>query len=402
VRILHLIDPASPSGGPGTMRLAAEALPRIAQADHDVLIIGNRRHLELARRCGLDPRGRLGAPLNRARMAQGPLRSFLRAWERDRGRYDLVHAWTLPSAGLARRTAGRRPVLASAMVAYGPRHRGEGLRMPRGPRRAAPPVLAATPVVRAELVAAGWKGERVAVLPPAADVEAISPEQRVLLRERWGADETTYVVALMGEPPAWADGRFAINALGRVALTGKDIRLLLHHRATSESDLRRWLGKLGIGGFVMIDDAVAEPWRVAAGLDAALVATRRGSQPTEPAMAPILWAMAAGVPVVAPVDEGAPGPIEDGVNGRLYPAGDFNRVAACMLELYDDARAAARLGAAARETVERRYGVDAFAARLDAVYAQCADGEPVKTRDSHPISAGEIPAVASPALERQK
>jgi glycosyltransferase involved in cell wall biosynthesis len=392
VRILHLIDPASPGGGPSTLRLAAEALPRLPRAQHDVLIVGNGRHLDLARRCGLDPCGRLGAPLNRARMAAAALRSFLRAWERQRGRYDLLHAWTLPSAGLARLVADRRPVLAGAMVSHGACRSGRGLRLPAGLRRRRPPVLAATPVVRAELTSAGWPPELVSVLPPAADAETISPEQRVLLRGAWGADETTFVVALLGEPAAWADGRFAISVMGRVALTGKDVRLLLHPRATSESDLRRWLDKLGIGGFVVIDDAAAEPWRIAAGLDAALVASRRGSQFIEPAVAPILWAMAGGVPVVAPTAGGGSGLIEEGITGLLYRAGDYNRAAARVLELYDDARGAARLGAAARASVERRHGVDAYADRLGAVYEQCAGGRSVHVPEPEPETSAAAQA----------
>ena len=217
MRILHLIDPASPGGGPGTLRLAAEALSRSAIAAHDVLIVGNSRHRDLARRCGLETRGRLGAPLNRAALAQGGLRSFLRACEPVNGRYDLLHAWTLSAAGLAALGAGRRPLLATAF---------DGLvSRPLRRRVRSVPVLVAADAVRRDLEADGWDPGLISLLPPGVDREAIGLEHRGLLRERWGADETTFVVGLLGEPPARLDGVLAMNALGRVALTGKDVRL---------------------------------------------------------------------------------------------------------------------------------------------------------------------------------
>jgi len=291
VRILHLIDPASPGGGPGTLRLAAEALSRSAIAAHDVLIVGNSRHRDLARRCGLETRGRLGAPLNRPLLARGGLRSFLRACESVNGRYDLLHAWTLSAAGLGVRGAGQRPLLATAI---------DGLvSRPLLRRVQSVPVLAATDPVRRDLEAVGWDPGLLSLLPPGVDRKAIGLEQRALLRERWGADETTFVAGLLGEPPARIDGVLAMNALGRVALSGKDVRLVLHHEATSPYDLRRWLVRLGLSEFVVVDDAAVEPWRVVAGLDAALVATRCGHRVAEPSVMPVLWAMAAGVPVVA-------------------------------------------------------------------------------------------------------
>jgi len=373
VRILHLIDPASPGGGPGTLRLVAEALARTVGADHDVLIVGNSRHLRLARRCGLKARGRLGAPLNRPSLARSGLRSYLAASEAVGRGYDLLHAWTLSAAGLGIREAAGRPLLATAVA--GPVSR------PLLRRVLSVPVLATTAAVRGDLEAAGWAS---GLLSPGVDREAIDPQQRVLLRERWGADETTFVAGLVGEPPAWADGRLAINALGRLALSGRDVRLVLHHEATAPDDLRRWLGKLGLGNIVVIDDAVVEPWRIVAGLDAALLANGIRARAAEPSVTPVLWAMAAGLPVVAEATASILGLIEDGASGLLFAPGDTNGAAACLLGVHDRRREAVRIGDAARAMVERRFDVADFAARLDAVYEQCVKGEPIRVPEVAP------------------
>jgi glycosyltransferase involved in cell wall biosynthesis len=376
VRILHLIDPASPGGGPGTLRLAAEALARLADAHHDVLIIGNSRHRELARRCGLVTRGRLGAPLNRPGLARRGLRSFLRACEPVSGRYHLVHAWTMSAAGLGALAAGRRPLLATAVdgqVSWADRRRLRAV-----------PVLAGTAAVGRDLEAAGWSPRLLSLLPPGVDHDAIGLEQRGLLRERWGADATTFVVGLLGEPAARLDGVLAMNAVGRVALSGKDVRLVLHHEATARHDLRRWMDRLGTGNFVVVDDAVAEPWRVVAGLDAALVATRSGPDATGTSVLPMLWAMAAGVPVVAESGHAISGIIDEGTGGLLFESGDVNEAAACLLRRYDRASAVTGIAEAARDMIEKRFDIAGFAARLDAVYDQCVRGEPIRVPESAP------------------
>jgi glycosyltransferase involved in cell wall biosynthesis len=370
VRILHLIDPASPGGGPGTLRLAAEALSRSGGADHDVLIVGNSRHRALAGRCGLETRGRLGAPLNRPALARGGLRSFLRACEPVHGRYDLVHAWTLSAAGLGALVAGRRPLLATAVAGRVTR--------PVLRRLRSVPVLAATDSVRRDLEAAGWDPGLLSLLPPGVDRDGIGLEQRGLLRERWGADETTFVAGLLGEPPARLDGVLAMNALARVALSGKDVRLVLHHEATAPHDLRRWLGRLRLGEFVVVDDAAAEPWRIVAGLDAALIASRCGHRAAGASVTHLLRAMAAGVPVVAEAAHSFTGIIDHGTSGLLFEPGDINGAAAGLLHVYDRGREAGELGDAARAVVDQRFDIAGFAARLDAVYEQCVRGEPIR------------------------
>ncbi|MHC4420685.1 MAG: glycosyltransferase [Planctomycetota bacterium] len=380
MRILHLIDPASPAGGPGTLRLAAEALARTAGADHDVLIVGNSRHLRSARRCGLKTRGRLGAPLNRPSLARSGLRSYLAASETVGRGYDLLHVWTLSAAGLAVMEAAGRPVLATAVA-------GSAASVPRTLRRRllSVPVLAATAALGGDLEAAGWAS---GLLSPGVDRGAIDPQQRVLLRERWGADETTFVAGLVGEPPAWADGRLALNALGRVALSGRDVKLVLHHEATAPDDLRRWLSRLGLSDIVVMDDAVVEPWRIVAGLDAALVANGIRARAAAPSVTPVLWAMAAGLPVVAEATASIRGLINDGASGLLFAPSDTHGAAAHLLWAHDHSREAARIGDAAQATVERRFGVGGFAARLDAVYEQCVKGEPICVPEVAPEPTG--------------
>jgi len=80
----------------------------------------------------------------------------------------------------------------------------------------------------------------------------------------------------------------------------------------------------------------------------------------------LLEAMAVGLPVVATEIDGPVEILKEGVNGRLVPDDDPDRLAEALGELIGDRQAARGLGAAARERVLRDYGPDALARRLEA------------------------------------
>ncbi len=362
MRILHLVDPAAPGGGPCTLKLVAETLARVG-GRHDVLIAGTSEHVALARRCGLTPLGRIRAPLNRPTLARSAIGRVLRHRERWGGRFDVIHGWTPSAAAAAVLATRRHPILATA--AAGCRTAGVDLGMIA---RRGVPVLAATPATAARLLAGGYPPQLVTVLRPAVDPASVSMEHRRLLRESWGADETTFVIAHFGEPGPATDGVHAMLAAGRAALTGKDVRIVIDHRVAPASD-RMTLLRAGLTDLVVIDDRVSEPWRVVAGLDAACTLQRRRRRelwsPELPG--PLLWAMAAGVPVIAETRHAGDW-LEDGSTGLVTANGDSNRTAARILDLSDDPARARRIGAGGRVLVARQFASDAFARRLVAAW----------------------------------
>jgi glycosyltransferase involved in cell wall biosynthesis len=73
----------------------------------------------------------------------------------------------------------------------------------------------------------------------------------------------------------------------------------------------------------------------------------------------LLEAMACGKAVVSTAVSGALDVIEDGVNGLLVPVGSPERLASAVCHLLSDAQLRARLGRAARRTVETRFSWEA-------------------------------------------
>ncbi len=388
MKILHLIDPGAAEGGPCTLRLLSEALCRLGGVN-DVLLIGTARQRELAARCGLKVVGSLGASVRHVALGRTALGRFLRASETAAAGYDLVHAWSLRGAALAGRAIRGRRVVASVL---GPPVLGRAAGLP--PRAlgrisaGVGRVLAASPAVRDTCEAAGIDGALLSVVRPGVDHTAIDPDDRAALRRRWDADQDTLVVGLLGEPADNCDARTAATAISRVALTGKDVRLLVHPDAIARTGVRAWLGKLAMSGLLLVDDEVVQPWRVASGLDAALIITRYPSS-----VLPVLWAMAAGVPVMVEATAAMRQIVPSALSGLLFAPGDFNAVSEYILRLFDDV-ADGRLGPAFGDRVAKSFSADAHAERLGDVYRQLAGGDrntgtcPGAKRRGVPLSAG--------------
>jgi glycosyltransferase involved in cell wall biosynthesis len=83
----------------------------------------------------------------------------------------------------------------------------------------------------------------------------------------------------------------------------------------------------------------------------------------------LVEAMAAAVPVVAAAVGGIPELVVDGVNGFLVAPGDSASLARALHSLLADRALAARVGAAARESVRLRHAAERALPRLEELYA---------------------------------
>ena len=82
----------------------------------------------------------------------------------------------------------------------------------------------------------------------------------------------------------------------------------------------------------------------------------------------LLESMAAGVPVVATQVGGSVETIEDGVSGLLVAPRDAAALADAVLRILGDAAFGARLAAAGRERIERRFSRERMVRETEALY----------------------------------
>jgi hypothetical protein len=126
-------------------------------------------------------------------------------------------------------------------------------------------------------------------------------QDRAALRERWGVDEGTRVIALIGDRFDHIDTSEAtmcialtVEALRATQPDRADVRLLFHSLANRRAEAAQLSELLSFDCHVIQDEAIAMPWSVLPACDAALCPL-----PDEAGVS-LLWAQAMGVPVLTP------------------------------------------------------------------------------------------------------
>ena len=379
--------------------LAADAVGRLDHHCHDVLVIGGASQMLLAARCGLRPLGGVAPTLGRTGLARRGLARFLRAQESIHGPYDCLHAWTMPAAALAASVAPNTPIIAGPVT--NPPGASMSKRAMKRINHCAVRVLCATPGLQRDWIANGVDPLLVTSSGPGVDADRVAPEDCAMLRSRWDADETTFVVGLLGEPAQCIDVQTAVMAAVRVTYTGRSVKLLTHHETGLRRQAANWAQRVGLGDLLVVEDDLAQPWTVAPGLDAALIVGRRPS--TAPlrnsscGLLPGVWAMAAGVPIIADRAQPIAEVLEDECSGLLVDRGDVNAIARSILQLHDDAALSKQLSQAAKQLVNDRFDADTFAKSLDDVYHQVFRGQRVVTKAESacpPVKVAEKPAAS--------
>jgi len=395
-RILHLADPSWPGGGPCALRMLALASARLTHDNHVTLVLGNRADLEVARRCGVDPIGHVPLPGGFAPLARRSLARAVRAIVASAGDFAIVHAWSPRAALLCDACPGARAVATCAIAPVEGMHAELlGAALTARPM----PLLASTTSVRHELLALGVEPSLVTTLPPGVDTRAPDPPLRRRVRRRWGVDDRTFVLGLVGDPVEWTDARGAVFLLSLLRAAGHQAHLVMHPHANRGDHMVRWGAPLGFDRHMTLDPEVAKPWSIAPALDVALLLGDEttaieprplgsplslllgGGRPSRPmaGVLPLLWTGAAGVPALAEASLAAAGIIEEGVTGLLVEPRRIEAAARRLMTLLEDPQTRGRLGNAARARIAETHAISAMTVRLRQVYDCLVAGRRVPT-----------------------
>lgn len=156
-----------------------------------------------------------------------------------------------------------------------------------------------------------------------------------------------------------------VEAFGRVAKSRPDWSLTILGEGPDRPALERQVRAAGLLGRVHLPGNVAEPMRILPHADAFVLSSRY-----EGFGMALVEAMAAGLPVVSfACPSGPPAIIRDGIDGRLVSPGEIPALAAALAGLMDDPVERRRLGAAAREAVQR-YAPARVSAQWDELLAR--------------------------------
>lgn len=251
--------------------------------------------------------------------------------------YEVIHAhgWRAGHHVLSTRTPGRPVVvslhdLASLTPLHSHHHRPtvQRLAAEHAIRAQADHLLADTSEELFELLSLGASAASVSVIPPAVDLSRFCPGAATK------APLQPVVLALGTLDPWLAEALPAV-------LAAADARLVT---CTLEEDPDRRLAALRRSDVAVCSDGAL------AGAVAALEA------------------MASGVPVIAAKAGALADVVVDGVTGHLVEPGHADQLADAMASTLRDAANRVRLGSAARDRAEARFGFDRSAERTGELY----------------------------------
>jgi PEP-CTERM/exosortase A-associated glycosyltransferase len=229
--------------------------------------------------------------------------------------------------------------------------------------------------LRQSIIQRGIAPEKVTIIPNGVDPENFSPTSELdpHLAARLGTTGKT-VLGFIGSFYAYEGLDLLLRTLSKILISNNEIRFLLIGGGPEESGLRALTQTLGLTGHVAFVGRVQRD-RVPDHYDLIdiLVYPRKSTRLTE-LVTPLkpLEAMAKARVVLAS-DVGGHGElIEDGKTGFLFKADDPDDLSRRLLELFADRSQWPRVGASAREFVQKERRWASAVARYKGVYERAS------------------------------
>lgn len=259
--------------------------------------------------------------------------------------HGLTPAWLAGAQRHARLVASRR-------VAYPLARNRFALARYRHAHR----IVAVSRFVEDSVLAAGFKSHQVEVIYDGVELPPLpGRDERLQARRRFNLpnSDACPLLGCVGYLLPEKGQEFLIRALPLLQERYPNVRLLLAGDGPCRTRLEKLARDLGVSPNVQFAGFVDDIGQVYRALDVFVFPSL-----AEPLGSSLLSAMSYGLPAVAVAQGAAPEVIENGRNGFLVDAPDPGAIAAAVSRLLDDSALSAKLGIAARETIEQRFSVD--------------------------------------------
>jgi glycosyltransferase involved in cell wall biosynthesis len=262
------------------------------------------------------------------------------------------------------------PVVVASIRDRGPYLTAMQRRVQRHVCRLADCVLVNAEAVKSWLVADGYDGSRIVVIPNGVDLSRFAmPADRAQLRHALGMPATVKLVAVVSRLAALKGIEDFIDAAALVARRHDDVRFLvvgepspINNRAYVD-DLQSRARDRGLTDRVIFTGLRSDVPALLSAVDVSVMPSLN-----EALSNVLLESMAAGAAVVATDVGGTAEALVDGNNGVLIPPGNPTVMADAIVRLVDNPAYARELGENARRTIRDRYSLDRMVASTETLY----------------------------------
>lgn len=218
--------------------------------------------------------------------------------------------------------------------------------------------------LRQEFASAGIRRSKLIVVHNGVDVRTSSSDTGRTRREL-GVDE---VALLLTAVAVFREGKgidVLLRAVARIADSFPSMRVLVAGEGPKREEWELLARGLGIDSRVIWTGFRRDVGDLLEASDLFVHPTLADAFPTV-----VLEAMAAGLPVIASRVGGVPEIVEDGVTGKLVPAGNDQALAEAIAEALRNSSWRRDAGVAARERARREFSIEGWIDRLERLYAE--------------------------------
>ncbi|HSB70237.1 MAG TPA: glycosyltransferase family 4 protein [Candidatus Methylomirabilis sp.] len=225
--------------------------------------------------------------------------------------------------------------------------------------------------LRGELVGAGFPADRVLQIPNGVDVDRFRPASDVAdVRTALNLPPGPLVVCIGRlDPQKGLDT--LLTAVEPLLRRTPGLRVLLLGDGPLRGDLEARIRRAELADRILLNGVVADVAPYLRSADVFVLPSVGEGMPNA-----LLEAMASGLPCVASAIGGCRDVIRDGRTGLLVPPGNAVALREALEQLLQSQALADRMGAAAREDVVARFGLERMLDRYEACYRAVKEGRP--------------------------
>lgn len=370
MRILHLLDQASPEANPGTLRVLQAACDAQPEHDHQVVLMGGTPLASYAEAAGLKQGRVIGVPSGRAANGAVTLAPLLEQLQP----IDMIHAWSPACAAMVCARYARIPAMLTVCRALdeSDRQQLDRARMLNSSLH----LLVTHHAAALELAQVHWPADGITLAPLPVQPLSSRPDRpgRDALQSRWGGGSLQTKVGLLLcdclPGPDASDAVLAVAVAEHILHSdGVSLKVLVHPDQTGRLRADRAAAELGHVHRLVSEPATLAPWLLTTGCDFALAVGQDGNVHS------IVHAMAAGLPVIAERQSALAHLLEDEVTALLVPPNDPRAMGHAIQRVSRDEALAQRLREAARQRVATECPWDAWQQAVNEASKACAAGQ---------------------------